>query len=96
MKSRDGKLRFGFLTGVTKLGKLSIFSGLNNLKDISMDHRYADICGISENDLHAYFDGSVQEMADANEISTTPNSKTITMDTIFQPNARIFTTLSVC
>ena len=69
MKSRDGKLRFGFLTGVTKLGKLSIFSGLNNLKDISMDHRYADICGISENDLHAYFDGSVQEMADANEIS---------------------------
>ena len=69
MKSRDGKLRFGFLTGVTKLGKLSIFSGLNNLKDISMDHRYADICGISENDLHAYFDGSVQEMADANEMS---------------------------
>ena len=69
MKSQDGKLRFGFLTGVTKLGKLSIFSGLNNLKDISMDHRYADICGISENDLHAYFDGSVQEMADANEMS---------------------------
>ena len=36
MKSQDGKLRFGFLTGVTKLGKLSIFSGLNNLNDISM------------------------------------------------------------
>ena len=53
MKSQDGKLRFGFLTGVTKLGKLSIFSGLNNLKDISMDYRYADICGISETDLHA-------------------------------------------
>ena len=35
MKSQDGKLRFGFLTGVTKLGKLSIFSGLNNLNDIS-------------------------------------------------------------
>ena len=41
MKSQDGKLRFGFLTGVTKLGKLSIFSGLNNLNDISMDNQYA-------------------------------------------------------
>ena len=64
MKSQDGKLRFGFLTGVTKLGKLSIFSGLNNLNDISMNFRYADICGISEKDLHAYFDESVREMAE--------------------------------
>ena len=69
MKSQDGKIRFGFLTGVTKLGKLSIFSGLNNLNDISMNFRYADICGISEKDLHAYFDESVQEMADVNGIS---------------------------
>ena len=69
MKSQDGKIRFGFLTGITKMGKLSIFSGLNNLKDISMDHRYVDICGISEGDLHIYFDESVQEMADANGLS---------------------------
>ena len=69
MKSQDGKIRFGFLTGITKLGKLSIFSGLNNLNDISMDYRYADICGISEKDLHAYFDESVQEMAEANKMS---------------------------
>ena len=69
MKSQDGKIRFGFLTGITKMGKLSIFSGLNNLKDISMDHRYVDICGISEDDLHIYFDESVQEMADANGLS---------------------------
>ena len=69
MKTRDGKIRFGFLTGITKLGKLSIFSGLNNLNDISMDYRYTDICGISEKDLHAYFDGSVQEMADANRMT---------------------------
>ena len=69
MKSQDGKIRFGFLTGITKLGKLSIFSGLNNLNDISMNFRYADICGISEKDLHAYFDESVQEMADVNGIS---------------------------
>ena len=69
MKSQDGKLRFGFLTGVTKLGKLSIFSGLNNLNDISMNFRYADICGFSEKDLHAYFDESVREMAESNGIS---------------------------
>ena len=69
MKSQDGKIRFGFLTGITKFGKLSIFSGLNNLNDISMDYRYADICGISEKDLHAYFDESVQEMAEANKMS---------------------------
>ena len=69
MKTRDRKIRFGFLTGITKLGKLSIFSGLNNLNDISMNFRYADICGISEKDLHAYFDESVHEMAEANGIS---------------------------
>ena len=69
MKSQDGKLRFGFLTGVTKLGKLSIFSGLNNLNDISMDNQYADICGISEDDLHAYFDEGVEEMSSANGVS---------------------------
>jgi hypothetical protein len=49
MKAKDAYIKFGFLTGVTKIGKLSIFSGLNNLKDISMDARYTDICGISEN-----------------------------------------------
>ena len=69
MKSQDGKLRFGFLTGVTKLGKLSIFSGLNNLEDISMLRAYSDLCGISEADLHAYFEGSVRELASANGLS---------------------------
>lgn len=48
---------------VTKLGKMSIFSGLNNLNDISMDLRYADICGISESELQANFDASVEELA---------------------------------
>ena len=69
MKSQDGKLRFGFLTGVTKLGKLSIFSGLNNLNDISMDLEFSSLCGISETDLHACFDQEVAAMAAANKIS---------------------------
>ena len=36
LKAKDGQIRFGFLTGVSKIGKLSVFSGLNNLRDISM------------------------------------------------------------
>ncbi len=69
MKSNDEFIRLGFLTGVTKIGKMSVFSGLNNLTDISMDREYADICGISENDLKEYFSESVKELAEANELS---------------------------
>ena len=69
MKAKDGFILFGFLTGVSKLGKLSVFSGLNNLIDISMDARYTDICGISEEDLKKYFAESVKELAEANKMS---------------------------
>ncbi len=65
MKSKDAFIRFGFLTGVTKIGRMSVFSGLNNLQDISMDTRYIDICGITEGELKRYFDDSVQELSDA-------------------------------
>ena len=69
IKAKDACIKFGFLTGVTKIGKLSIFSGLNNLKDISMDARYTDICGISDKDLKKYFGESVKELAVANDLS---------------------------
>ena len=69
IKAKDACIKFGFLTGVTKIGKLSIFSGLNNLKDISMDARYTDICGISEKELKKYFGKSVKELAVANDLS---------------------------
>ena len=55
-KAKDGQIRFGFLTGVSKIGKLSVFSTLNNLTDVSLNADYADICGISENELREYFD----------------------------------------
>ena len=70
MKSKDAFIRFGFLTGVTKIGRMSVFSGLNNLQDISMDERYVDICGISEMELKTYFDESVKELAQANRLTT--------------------------
>ena len=66
LKSLDACIRFGFITGVSKFSHVSIFSDLNNLDDISMDSRYVDICGISEQELHTYFDSSIHELADAN------------------------------
>ena len=66
LKSMDACIRFAMLTGVTKFGKVSVFSDLNNLNDISMDHRYYDICGISEVELHQYFDSEIHGLAQAN------------------------------
>ena len=63
LKAKDGQIRFGFLTGVSKIGKLSVFSTLNNLTDISLNADYADICGISETELRKYFDESICELS---------------------------------
>lgn len=68
LKSCDKYIRFAFLTGVTKFGKVSVFSDLNNLTDISFDRRYTQICGISEQELHQCFDESVTLLAKSNEI----------------------------
>ena len=62
LKSCDKYIRFAFLTGVTKFGKVSVFSDLNNLKDISFDRRYIEICGITEKELHDNFDQRVGEL----------------------------------
>ncbi len=66
LKTMDACIRFGFITGVSKFSHVSIFSDLNNPDDISMDPRYVDICGVSEEELHTYFDSSIRELADAN------------------------------
>ena len=66
LKSADGDLRFAMLTGVTRFSKVSVFSDLNNLEDISMMPQYHDICGILEKELHATFDAEVGKLAQAN------------------------------
>ena len=66
MKSMDGYIKFALLTGVTKFGKVSVFSDLNNLEDISWDRNYFDICGISEQELVDNFSDDIQALADAN------------------------------
>ncbi len=63
LKSMDGYIKFALLTGVTKFGKVSVFSDLNNLIDLSMDERYQTICGITEEEIHKYFEGSIHELA---------------------------------
>ena len=65
LKSRDADIRFAFLTGVTKFGKVSVFSDLNNLNDISMWDKYYDICGISEEELERDFREDIEALADA-------------------------------
>jgi hypothetical protein len=54
---------------VTKFGKVSVFSDLNNLKDISMDYRYMDICGITDKELHENFDGDVALLGERNGLT---------------------------
>jgi hypothetical protein len=49
-------------------GKVSVFSDLNNLTDISMDYRYIDICGITDEELHSYFDEPIGELALRNKM----------------------------
>ena len=66
LKSEDGHIKFALLTGVTKFGKVSVFSDLNNLMDLSRDLRYFDICGISEEELLRDFSDDIQELAAAN------------------------------
>ena len=56
LKTMDRAIRFALLTGVTKFGKVSVFSDLNNLDDISMREPYAAICGITETELRTHFD----------------------------------------
>jgi len=55
IKDSDEFLRFAFLTGVSKFTKTSIFSGLNNITDISLDEEYGDICGYTQNDIETTF-----------------------------------------
>ena len=66
LKTMDGCIRFALLTGVTKFSKVSVFSDLNNIEDLSMNTAYYDICGISEQELHDVFDESVVELAKTN------------------------------
>ena len=61
IKDNDDKLKFVFLTGVSKFSKVSLFSGLNNLDDISLNPKYADICGYTQLEMENEFSEYLQD-----------------------------------
>lgn len=68
-KLADADLRFVLLTGVTKFAQVSVFSGFNNARDISMNPRFDAICGISREELNNVFASSIEELANTNMLS---------------------------
>ena len=68
-KSMDGCIQFAFFTGVTKFSKVSVFSDLNNLTDITMDRRYVELCGITEREIRHTLDAEVGQLALDNNLS---------------------------
>ena len=77
LKSCDKYLRFALLTGVTKFSKVSVFSDLNNLMDISLSNRFANICGITENELYRNLEEDIRLLAEANGMNETEARQTL-------------------
>ena len=69
LKSADTYLRFVFTTGVTKFSKVSIFSDLNQLVDISLNEKFAEVCGISEPELLQNFQPEIQALAERRKMT---------------------------
>ncbi|MDE5807270.1 MAG: ATP-binding protein [Muribaculaceae bacterium] len=70
LKSMDKYIELGFLTGVARFSKVSIFSDLNNLRDISFEEQFAGICGITSDELDSYFQAGIARLAEKE--GTTP------------------------
>ena len=64
LKSLDKYIELAMLTGVARFSKVSIFSDLNNLRDISFEDEYSEICGITFNELQTYFKQGITEMGE--------------------------------
>ena len=69
LKSCDEIIQFIFITGVSKFHKVSIFSDLNQLKDVSLTKAYAGACGITEKELGKYFSSEITELANEHGLS---------------------------
>ncbi|MDR3124186.1 MAG: AAA family ATPase, partial [Treponema sp.] len=69
LKSADPWLKFYFITGITKFAKVSIFSDLNQLLDISLTKNYSALCGITEDELLSHFTKDIRDLAVENNLS---------------------------
>jgi len=84
IKPLDEHLRFVFLTGVSKFAKAGIFSGLNNLKDITLEKRYSSICGYTHHDLTTTFKGWIKEET-SSQITDWYNGYSWTGEPVYNP-----------
>ena len=84
MKDNDQYLRFVFLTGVSKFSKVSIFSGLNNIEDISLIKRYGNICGYTQEDINTSFKAHLQGV-DLDKLKTWYNGYNFLGDNVYNP-----------
>jgi hypothetical protein len=84
MKESDKYIKFAFLTGVSKFTKASIFSGVNNLRDISLLPRYGNICGYTQNDIETSF-LSYLNGVDLEELKIWYNGYNFLKDKIYNP-----------
>ena len=69
LKDADKYIHFLFITGITKVSHMNIFSGLNQLNDISLNANFSSICGIAEAELDEYFSLEIEKLANKQEIS---------------------------
>ena len=69
LKGNESMLRFVFMTGITKFSQLSIFSELNNIKNVSMDEPYAGICGITKEEMLTQMSDDIDALAEHLELS---------------------------
>ncbi len=77
LKSLDRYIRFAILTGVARFNKVSVFSDLNNLRDISLSDKFADICGWTHEELMKAFTPSIQRLADSWNMSLEEATETL-------------------
>lgn len=77
LKDCDKYIRFLFITGITKISHLNIFSGLNQLNDISMTKTFSSICGVSETELKEYFMPEIEALAKEQEMTVEETLKNL-------------------
>jgi hypothetical protein len=70
LKASEAMIKFCFITGITKFSQLSIFSTINNLKNVTMLQKFSAICGFTETEVKTVFQEDIERMAEANEYST--------------------------
>jgi len=84
IKGADAHIKFAFLTGVSKFSKVSIFSGLNNLEDITINANYSSICGYTDNDVDSIFAPELEGL-DRDEIRRWYNGYNWTGESVYNP-----------